>query len=80
MDLEARKISFVQEFLRLQNEEVIIRLENLLHEKKTELLDLEMNPMSFDQFNREIDQSLNDAGQSRIVSAKDLKSRIQKWD
>ncbi len=34
MDLEARKISFVQEFLRLQNEEVIIRLENLLHEKK----------------------------------------------
>lgn len=80
MDLEARKISFVQEFLRLQNEEVIIRLENLLHEQKVELLDSEMKPMSYDQFNKEIDQSLNYAAQGRITTAKDLKSRIQKWD
>ncbi|KOP36339.1 hypothetical protein DBB36_14060 [Flavobacterium sp. WLB] len=80
MDLEARKISFVQEFLRLENEEIVTGLENLLHEKKVELLDSEMKPMNIDQFNNEIDQSINDAFQGRIVSAKDLKSRIQKWD
>ncbi len=80
MDLEARKISFVQEFLRLENEEIVTGLENLLHEKKVELLDSEMKPMNIDQFNNEIDQSINDAFQGRIVSAKDLKSKIQKWD
>ncbi|WDF62400.1 hypothetical protein [Flavobacterium sp. KACC 22763] len=80
MDLEARKISFVQEFLRLQNEEIVNQLENLLHEQKVQLLDLEMKPMSLDQFNNEIDQSINDVAQGRITSAKDLKSRIQKWD
>ncbi|WP_291146936.1 hypothetical protein [Flavobacterium sp. UBA7680] len=70
MDLEARKISFVQEFLRLENEEIVTGLENLLHEKKVELLDSEMKPMNIDQFNNEIDQSINDAFQGRIVSAK----------
>ncbi|WP_347049864.1 hypothetical protein [Flavobacterium olei] len=80
MDLEARKISFVQEFLRLENEEIVTKLENLLHEKKVELTDLEMRPITIDQFNSEIDQSLNDAAHGRVVSAKDLKSRIQKWD
>jgi len=80
MDLEARKISFVQEFLRLQNEEIVDQLEKLLHEQKVQLLDLEMKPMSLDQFNNEIDQSINDVAQGRITSAKDLKSRIQKWD
>ncbi|CAM3457052.1 hypothetical protein [Flavobacterium chungbukense] len=80
MDLEARKISFVQEFLRLQNEEIVNQLEKLLHEQKVQLLDLEMKPMSLDQFNNEIDQSVNDVAQGRIISSKDLKSKIQKWD
>ncbi|MCD0465558.1 hypothetical protein [Flavobacterium sp. ENC] len=79
MDLEARKISFVQEFLRLQSEEIVIDLENLLHKQKVKLLDQEMKAMNMEQFNKEIDQSLDDAGNARIVSGKDLKSKIQKW-
>lgn len=79
MDLEARKISFVQEFLRLQSEEIVTGLENLLHKQKVELLDQEMKSMNIEQFNKEIDQSLDDAKNARIVSAKDLKSKIQKW-
>ncbi|MCC9066532.1 MULTISPECIES: hypothetical protein [Flavobacterium] len=79
MDLEARKISFVQEFLRLQSEEIVIHLENLLHKQKVELLDQEMKSMNIEQFNKEIDQSLDDAKNARIISAKDLKSKIQKW-
>ena len=79
MDLEARKISFVQEFLRLQSEEIVIDLENLLHKQKVELLDQEMKSMNTEQFNKEIDQSLDDARNVRIVSGKDLKSKIQKW-
>jgi hypothetical protein len=34
MDLETRKISFVLEFLRLQNEEIISGLEKLLRKKE----------------------------------------------
>ena len=79
MNLEARKISFVQEFLRLQNEEIVIGLEKLLHKQKAELIEKEMKPMSIEKFNSDIDQSLEDAKNGRMISAKKLKSEIQKW-
>lgn len=79
MDLEARKISFIQEFLRLQNEEIVVGLEKMLHKRKAELLDKEMNPMSMEQFNQEIDQSIEDSKNGRVIAANDLKRKIQKW-
>jgi len=36
MDLQSRKILFIQEFLKLQNEEVVKYLEEVLHQKKNE--------------------------------------------
>lgn len=36
MDLQTRKITFVQEFLKIQSEEVIIRLEKLLEKGKSQ--------------------------------------------
>lgn len=59
MDLEARKISFVQEFLRLQNEEIVSGLEKLLRKRKTELIKNNLKPMSIKQLNIEIDDQKN---------------------
>jgi hypothetical protein len=79
MDLQTRKITFVQEFLRLQNEEIVSGLEDLLRKKKIELFEKKLTPMSMDQFNQEIDQSLLDSQEGRISSAKELKKRLKKW-
>lgn len=79
MDLQTRKITFVQEFLRLQNEEIISGLEHLLREKKAEQIDKTLTPMSIDQFNFEIDQSMKDSVDGRLTSAKDLKKKTRKW-
>ncbi len=79
MDLQARKITFVQEFLRLQNEEIIAGLEQFLRKKKAEQADSLMIPMSIDQFNDEIDQSMMDSNEGRLTSAKDLKKKVGKW-
>lgn len=80
MDLETRKISFVQEFLRLQNAEIVIELEKLLRKSKIELIDKDFLPMSFDQYNAEMDQAMEDSKNGRMIKASDLKSKIQKWD
>ena len=80
MDLEARKISFVQEFLRLQNEEIVSGLEKLLRKGKAELIEKNLKPMTPDQFNAEIDQAMDDSENGRMIKATDLKSKIQKWD
>ena len=79
MDLEARKISFVQEFLRLKNEDIINSLEEMLHERKAELIEKEMKPMSAQQFNKEIDMALDDSRNNRLTKASVLKSKVQKW-
>jgi hypothetical protein len=80
MNLEARKISLVQEFLRIDNEKIISALENLLHKSKSENFDENLKPMSLDQFNNEIDKAIDDEINDRTISAKDLKNKIQKWD
>jgi hypothetical protein len=79
MNLEARKLLFIQEFLRLQNEEIISGLENLLRKRKIELIENDFKPMSIEQFNSEIDQSLDDSKNEKLIKASDLKAKIQKW-
>tara|TARA_R110002124_G_scaffold109723_4_gene263158 strand:+ start:21834 stop:22076 length:243 start_codon:yes stop_codon:yes gene_type:complete len=79
MDLEARKISFVQEFLRLQNEEIVKGLEKMLRKRKAELIEKSFIPMSTEQFNAEIDQALDDSKNGRLIKATDLKAKIKKW-
>jgi hypothetical protein len=78
MDLQSRKILFVQEFLNLQNEEIIQSLEDFLRFKKNESSDEKMKPMSIDQFNREINLSMEDSKQGRITKATDIKEKYSK--
>ncbi|MFN3640897.1 MAG: hypothetical protein ACK4UK_08260 [Flavobacterium sp.] len=79
MNLEARKISLVQEFLRIDNEKIIIALENLLHKRKSELFEENLKPMSEKQFNDEINLAIEDEKYNRLISAQDLKNKVQKW-
>jgi hypothetical protein len=80
MDLKARKIKFVQEFLRLQNEEIVSGLENLLRSKKAELLEQNLQPMSMEQYDAEMDQAMEDSKNGRMIAVKDLKAKIDKWN
>ena len=79
MDLQTRKISFVQEFLRVQNEEIVSGLESFLRKKNAELFETKLTPMSLELFNQDIDNALSDSQEEKIVSANELKKRIKKW-
>lgn len=79
MELEARKIEFVQEFLRLQNEEIVSGLEKLLR-KKIELIEKNLQPMSMEQYEAEIDQAMEYSKNGRMIEVNDLKAKIKKWN
>lgn len=74
MDIQTRKIEFIQAFLKLQSEEVISQFENLL--KKKSALDIEENkvfkPMSMKEFNKRIDQSESDFKKGKYKSTSEL--------
>jgi hypothetical protein len=77
MDLQTRKIIFVQEFLKLESEKAISHLEKLL-QKETKS-DAVFQPMSTQEFQQRIDKSLDDSKNGRVTEASELLSQIEKW-
>lgn len=79
MDLEARKIEFIQEFLKVQSEDVINRLEKILRKANKDYNKEEFEPMTIEEFNERIDKSMEDSKNGRLTKAGDLKAKMQKW-
>ena len=79
MDLETRKIEFIQEFLKIRSEEVISRLEKILRKENKNPDNENFKPMSMEEFNERIDKSMDDSEKGRLIKASDLKAKMQKW-
>jgi len=79
MDLQARKIHFVQEFLRLNNESIISKFEQILSAEKKKLYAEKFSPMSLIDFNRIIDNSEEDAANGRVKETHELDKDIDSW-
>jgi hypothetical protein len=73
MNLEARKIEFIQEFLKLQSEASISRLEKILRKEK----DVSIEPMTQDELNERIDQSEADFENNRFKSSSALLAKYE---
>jgi len=79
MDIQARKLSFIQEFLRITDEKLIARLEQLLHTERKKKIERDLNPMSSEEFNQMIDQSEMDVETGRVNEARELLKKIDTW-
>ena len=80
MDLQTRKISFVQEFLSIESEEIISRLENFLKKEKKVNTNKEFSPMTMEEFQNRINQSEQDSINGRLTELNDFLAEIKKWD
>ena len=79
MDIQGRKIHFVQEFLRLNNEALIEKFENLLKTEKQKLYSKNVSPMTIHEFNEMIDRAEDDAANGRTKSIDELNNDIDEW-
>jgi hypothetical protein len=77
MNLEARKIEFVQEFLKLLSEEAISRLEKILRNEKKMSENRLIEPMTQDELNKRIDQSESDFQNNRFKSSAELLAKYK---
>jgi len=79
MNIEARKLSLVQEFLRVSDEEVIAKLEQVLRDERKKKLAKELSPMSMDEFYGIIDKAEDDIKAGRVSEARELLKKADKW-
>lgn len=80
MDIQTKKLHFVQEFLRLKDENLIDKLSALLRLEKKKKIETELNPISQNEFNDLIDSAESDAKNGRLTSARELKNEIDSWN
>jgi len=79
MDIQTRKLNFVQEFLRLRNIKLIKKLERILLEDKARDYEANLKPFSIDSFNQMINKSIDDSKQGNVVDVRELKESVKKW-
>ncbi|PKP13923.1 MAG: hypothetical protein CVU08_02880 [Bacteroidetes bacterium HGW-Bacteroidetes-3] len=72
MNLETRKLSFIQEILRIQSEKTISRLERILRKEKNTSVERIFEPMTQNELNKRIDQSESDFRNNRFKSSSEL--------
>ncbi len=77
MNIETRKIEFVQAFLNLQSEELISQFEKLL--KKSKQIEEGLKPFTVEELNSRIDSSLEDSKNDEMTESKKLLSEIRLW-
>ncbi len=77
MDLQSRKIEFVQEFLKLQSEDAISRLEKILRKEKNSSNERIIEPMTIDELNNRIDKSESDFNNGRFKESSELLAKYE---
>jgi hypothetical protein len=80
MDIQTKKLHFVQEFLRLKDENLIDKLSDLLRIEKKKKIEKELKPFSQKEFNDLIDRAESDSENGRLTSARELKNEIDSWN
>jgi len=79
MDLQTRKLHFIQEFLRLANDSIIDKFEKMLQQERKKIVEKDMSPMTLAQYEQRIDNAIDDFKNNRITTAKKLKKEISTW-
>ena len=74
MDIQTRKLEFIQEFWKIQSEEIISRLERILKN-----IDDDFSPLTIEEFNSRIDQSLEDSKNDKVIESNKLMAEIKQW-
>lgn len=77
MDIQPRKLDFIHEFLKIQNEELISRLEKILRNEKNTQEEHVFKPMTQDELNKRIDNSESNFKNNRYKSNSELLAKYE---
>jgi hypothetical protein len=79
MDLQTRKIQFIQEFLKYANENLLGKFEKLLKQEREKVFEKEIKPMTLKEYEQRIEKAFKDVQNNRVKSVSVLKKVIATW-
>lgn len=79
MNIQARKLILIEEFLQISDESLITKLESLIRQEKKINQEKDLKPMSLNEFHDMIDQAKRDSDAGRVISHEELKEKVKTW-
>jgi hypothetical protein len=79
MNIQARKLVLIEEFLRISDETLITKLELFIRQEKKISHERNLKPMSINEFHEMIDQAKQDSESGRVISHVELKKKVKTW-
>lgn len=79
MDIQARKLHFVQEFLRVADDDLVTKLEKLLLIERKKKLNRGLDLLTLKEFNEIVEKSEEDIENGRVTEARNLIDHIETW-
>lgn len=75
MDIQSRKLEFIQDFLKLQSEEVIAQFEKLLKKAKNIEEENKLEKLTVEEMNERISKSEDDFENKKFKTTSELLSK-----
>ncbi|WP_374460493.1 hypothetical protein [Chryseobacterium taeanense] len=75
MDIQTRKLNFIQDFLKLQSEEAIAQFEKLMKNTKSVDAKNKLQPFTVDELNERISKSEEDFENGKFKTTSELLSK-----
>jgi len=69
----------IEEFLRMNDESLISKLEAFIREEKKIAHEKNLKPMPIDEFHEMIYHAKQDSDAGRVISHQDLKKKVKTW-
>ncbi|NOU18695.1 MAG: hypothetical protein HOO91_14165 [Bacteroidales bacterium] len=79
MNIQARKLILIEEFLRISDESLITKIESFIKQEKKVSHEKNLKPMSLNEFHEMIDQAKCDCDTGRVITHQELKKKVKTW-
>lgn len=79
MSIQARKLILIEEFLSINDESLITKIESFIMQEKKISHERSLSPMSLNEFHEMIDQAKRESDAGQVISHQDLKKKIITW-
>ena len=78
MNLQIRKLNFIEEYLRITNENILDVLETVLKKEKTKAISAQIKPMTLQDLQIKLDRSEQDIKNGKIYSQEEIEQFFKK--
>lgn len=80
MNIQTRKLTLIEDFLRITDSKLISKIEDMLKAEKIKAYEKSLKPMSSKDFYSMIDDSIDDVKKGKVDSHEDFKKKIKSWE